>query len=108
MTLTDSIKRDYEKWFTRDYQLIIYDLDTGEVRARSMDTTFVDDPVLAFNELMADWIVELIGTSTIYGFGTYQIIWCYERNKNEYEGGGTFVTISELVQFYHWWMDNKY
>lgn len=98
----------HRKYFTKDYQFVIADVETGEVRTRSMDPTFVDDPETEFNELMAEYIVELVGVSTIYGFGTYQLFWCYDRSKEQYEGGTTITTMDELVKFYHWWMNNKY
>ena len=98
----------YRKYFTTDYQFVIVDVETGEVRTRCMDPAFADDPEVTFNELMADWIVNLIGMSTIYGFGTYQLFWCYDRSKEQYEGGTTITTMDELVKFYHWWMNNKY
>lgn len=98
----------HSKYFSKNYQFVIVDIETGEVRTRSMDPAFADDPEVTFNELMADWIVELIGMSAIYDFGTYQLFWCYDRSNEQYEGGTTITTMDELVKFYHWWMNNKY
>ena len=101
--MTPETRNSYERLLTEDYSFVTVS-DSGEVRKRTLNLKTSTQPVADFNECITDWLVELIGLATIYGFEPVTLYWCYERERGEYCGGHKYSSIQELCDHYHWWI----